>query len=116
MTSLYNDHKLDEKDLEGLDSMNSNIADAYAKGKINNEQHANLKKEVSALYEEIYRKQIDSLKESSDSNANRKALIEQMREEILDAYSKGKIGELHYNLLNERIAKLTSKEDALNSS
>ncbi len=56
VTSLYNDHKLDERDLEELDSMNSNIADSYAKGKINNEQHANLKKEVSALYEEIYRK------------------------------------------------------------
>lgn len=96
--------------------MNSNIADSYAKGKINNEQHTNLKREISVLYEEIYRKQIDSLKESSDSNANHKALIEQIEEDIADAYSKGKIAELHYNLLNERIAKLTSKDDASNRS
>jgi uncharacterized membrane protein len=107
ITALYNDHKLDEKDLVGLDSMNSNIADSYAKGKINHEQHTNLKREISALYEEIYRKQIDSTKESSDTNA-----IEQIKEGIADTYSKGKIAELHYNLLNERIAKSTSKDDA----
>ena len=116
ITALYNDHKLDEKDLIELDSMNSNIADSYAKGKISNEKHTNLKRGISALYEEIYRKRIDSLKESSDSNANRKALIEQTKEDITDAYSKGKIAELHYNLLNERIAKSTSKDDAPENS
>ena len=116
ITSLYSDHKLDEKDIVGLDSMISNIAESYAKGRISNEQHTNLKREVSALYEEIYRKQIDSLKESTDNNENRKALVEQIKEDITDAYSKGKIIDLHYNLLNERITKLTSKDDALNNS
>jgi hypothetical protein len=32
-TSLYNDHKLDEKDLIGSDSMNGKIADSYAKAR-----------------------------------------------------------------------------------
>jgi hypothetical protein len=70
-----------------------------------------LKNEISALYEEIYRKRIDSLKDSSSEGLNRETVMEKIQEEIRDAYSKGKLSELHFNLLKEKIAKVTSKND-----
>ena len=66
MTSLYDDGKLDENDTEHLNMINKNIINAYSEGKINNEQYTNLKNEISVIYEKIYKKRIDSLKESSE--------------------------------------------------
>jgi hypothetical protein len=35
-------------DKDGLNELNRNFTDEYSKGKINNEQYTNLKKEISA--------------------------------------------------------------------
>jgi uncharacterized membrane protein len=112
MTSLYADGKLDESDTEHLNLIRKNIINANSKGKINNEQYTNLKEEISALYEEIYRKRLDAIKDSSSEDVNRTVVIEKIQEDIKDAYSKGKISELHYNLLNEKITKMTSKSNS----
>jgi YVTN family beta-propeller protein len=111
MVSLYKDG-LDEKDISELNRLNQKISNEYSKGKINNEQYTNLKKEISVLYEEIYKKEIDS----STSAPNFGVLMDKIKDEITDAYSKGKITELHYKLLNERISDMTSKEDSRNDS
>jgi YVTN family beta-propeller protein len=105
MNSLYDDGKLDESDFNRLDILNHNISDAYSEGKINNEQYMNLRKEISILYEEIYKKRIESTHDLS-----------RLREDIADAYSKDKISEIHYKLLNERISKITSMDDAPDST
>jgi hypothetical protein len=59
---LYNDGKIDGNDIEELNKLRDNITDEYTKGKINNEYYTNLKKETSVLYEEIFKKRIDSLR------------------------------------------------------
>ncbi len=112
MTSLFKDGNLDLQDITGVDLLYSNIADEYSKGKLSNEQYINLKNEISVLYEEIYRTHIDSFQNSPDFDANS---VDRIRDEITDAYSKGKITELHYDLLNERLSKMTSKNDTQNS-
>ena len=38
---------------------------------------------------------------------NRKAVLDKTKEDISDAYSKGKITKLHYDLLNEKFSKVT---------
>lgn len=45
-----------------------------------------------------------------------KTKIDKSKEEITDSYRKGEISELHYNLLNEKILKMTSKEGTRNNS
>jgi hypothetical protein len=111
ITSLYDDGKLDEKDIEPLNTLNDNILNAYSEGKINNEQYTNLKKEISVLYEKIYKKRISSLGGSPEIKANREVLVEKIKEEIGDAYSEGKITEQHYNILNERIMIVTMTKE-----
>ena len=111
MTSLYDDGKLDECDNDRLNKLNNAILDAYSEGKINNEQFSNLKNEISVLYEEMYKKRIDTLKEPN-KNINREILLDTIKEDITDAYSKGKITGLHHNLLNERISRMTAEDNA----
>jgi hypothetical protein len=110
LTSLYDDGKLDENDIDRLDRINKNIINAYSEGKINNEQYSNLKNEISVIYEEIFRKRVDSFNYSSKKNTGPE-IIKKIEEDIKDDYSKGKISELHYNLLNEKITKMTLKND-----
>jgi hypothetical protein len=113
LTSLYDDGKLDERDIIRLNTLNNNITDAYSEGKVNNEQYANLKREISVLYQEIFNKRLDSLKKSPEVDGN---LTDKIKDDITDAYSKGKITELHYNILNERISKMIAKDDTHNST
>ena len=86
------------------------IADAYAEGKIADEYYRSLKSELWVLYHEIFDKKIESSKRLSNRNENSETLLENIKEDIANAYSKGKISELHYNLLNEKIS------DMINSS
>jgi hypothetical protein len=57
------------------------------------------------LYQDILNKRIDSSKNIlPDENKERE--VEIIKDEIADAYSKGKLTELHYNLLKEKISEL----------
>ncbi len=85
-----------------LSTIIDDIEDIRVKGKINNEYYANLKKESSIRYQEILRKKIDSLN-SLPENDRRKQLHE-IKEGISDAYSKEKISELHYTLLEKKLS------------
>ena len=68
---MYDDGKLDQDDIQSLDNLRSDISDAYAKGKINDQHYTNLKDEISILYEEIYQKKIDSIQsDKPDSEGN----------------------------------------------
>lgn len=104
---LYDDGKLDEKDIDKLDILKNSISDDYAKGKINAEHYANLKDEISILYQEIYNKKLDSLNHSSSSAEGRS--LQKIKDKILDVYSKGKMNELHYNLLIQKISEFKNE-------
>ena len=108
IASLYNDGKLDEKDIEPIDKLSINIADSYSKGKINNEHYTNLKDEISVLYHQIYDKKIDSLNHSF-SFAERINSLQIIKNDIADLYSKGKIKELHYHMLKEKLLDFEQK-------
>ncbi len=58
------------------------------------------------LYEEVYRKRLELLKSSKE---NIKEQLKKIEDEIMDAYSKGKITELHYTLLKEKITEYGGK-------
>ena len=104
MNSLIKDG-LNEKDINALNELNQNISDDYSKGKIINEQYANLKKEISILYEEIYKKEIDSLKESSEVEDGRPEIkLQRIHENVMDAHSKDRINNEHYTDIKNEIS------------
>jgi YVTN family beta-propeller protein len=96
-------NNLSEADKEKkLGEIKKNIEDIHDKGKINNEQFTSLKNDISILYEEMFRKGIDSLK---PSEKNVKEKLKAIENGFEDVYSKGDLTELHYNLLNKRITQ-----------
>ncbi len=111
MALLHEDQRLDENDILRLDSLNKNISDSYAAGKINDDQYTNLKNEVSVAYEQIFKTRINTQGKSSYGVINRGGVLKEIKEEISDAYSKGKITKLHYDLLNEKISKISPEKE-----
>jgi YVTN family beta-propeller protein len=111
IAALYQDGKLDENDIESLDRLRNRIGDAYSEGKINEKHYETLRGEISTLYEEIFRKKINLLINNGD-NSTKEPLPEQLaqiRNEVELAFSKGKITDKHFDLLNKAITKLDSK-------
>ena len=98
--SLYDDGKVDEKDIPRLDKLKDDIMDDYANGNISEQHYNNLNNKVSVLYEEIYKKKIDSL----NGKDTKGALLDNIKDDINDSYAKGKISEQHYKLLNEKLS------------
>lgn len=89
-----------EQDLEAVNKIRNDIIDTYSNGKIINEHYTNLKNEISVVYREIFKKRISSIA-IPDAEAVRK-----IKNDITDAYSAGKISELHYSLLSEQISNI----------
>jgi hypothetical protein len=104
MAIIYADGKLDENDTKRLNVLNKIISDFYATGKINNEQYMHLKNKVSTAYQKIFKKRIESIPVSDTK------VINKIENEIKDAYSDGKIIELHYNLLIEQISDILNRK------
>ncbi len=100
MAIVYADGKVDENDTDKLDELNKSISDSYAAGKINNDQYTSLKNEVSAAYQKIFKKRIESI---TDPNTE---AVNNIKNDIEDAYSDRKITELDYNLLNGKISRI----------
>ena len=105
ISSLCDDGKLDENDIYDLDRISGAILVAYSKGKINEKHYKSLKNEISILYEKIFRKRIDSLNYPSNKEITEKQL-DKIKNDVETAYSEGKISELHYNLLHQKISNL----------
>ena len=103
--SLYADRKLDEKNIKDLDDLERDITDIYLKGKINEIHYSNLKKEISIMYDKIFRKNIDSLKDSSDKT-NLKEQLNKLKNYIEITQSEQKITEPQFNLLNKKISEI----------
>ncbi len=77
------------------------IADAYTRGKITNEHYLSLKNEISVLYEDIFKSEIESLDNQPEKHKEERLKIQ---DRVADAYSKGRLNELHYNLLREKLS------------
>ena len=103
MVSINKDG-LNEKDVGDLNELNQNISNSYAAGKITNGQYTNLKNEVSAAYQKIFKKRIESITSPNTESANN------IKNDIEDAYSDRKITELDYNLLNAKISRMLDKK------
>ncbi len=109
ISSIYDDGKLDENDIKSLDKLKKEVTDAYSKGTIKDEYYNSLKEEISVSYEEIYSKKIDSLKSSNKELSKDK--LKEIQNDITDAYSKGKINEMHYKLLKNKISNLIDNKE-----
>lgn len=84
-----------------LDDSNDEISDAHRKRRISDQQYETLKNEISVSYSELFDKRIDSLSKSLAKDEARRILLNM----VTDAYSNGKISELHYNILKEKITE-----------
>ena len=107
---LYEDGKLDKNDIGSLDKLRDIITDEYSRGKINKEQFDKLIDDISVRYHEIFSKEIDSVMIGSFEQDIERELGE-IRYNIEDACAKGKINELHYTLLKEKLSNYKSKGD-----
>jgi hypothetical protein len=66
-----------------------------------------LKDEISILYQEIFMKKIDSMYDDDNNNKEIDLSLKlKLVREIKDAFSKGKLTELHYNLLLNKISEM----------
>jgi YVTN family beta-propeller protein len=110
--SLYDDGKVDEKDIPRLDKLKDDIMDDYANGNISEQHYNNLNNKISVLYEEIYKKKIGLLN-GKDTNV---ALLTKIKEDINDSYAKGKISEQHYKLLNEKLSNNKNNQQNLTTT
>ncbi len=99
---LNSNSRLEENEITDLYKLERDITYGYTKGKINEQHYSNLKSEISVLYEEIYKKKIDSL-------TGNEIRLNKLREDE-DAYAKGKISEQHYKLLIGKISDNKSKQ------
>ena len=95
---------LTEQDLENVNKLRNDIIDANSNGKLSKEHYTNLKNEISNTYQKIFKTRIESL---IDPNTE---AISKIKNDIRDAYSDGKITELHFNLLNEKISDLLNNK------
>ena len=102
--SIYDDGRRDENDFESLDKLKNEISDSYIKGKLNQFHYSNLKDEISMLYQEVFMRRIDSLDEGS-KEIDLKSKLKIVRD-IKDAYSKGKLTGLHYDMLINKISEI----------
>jgi YVTN family beta-propeller protein len=85
-----------------LSAIRNDVEGLHAKGRLNNELYVNLKKQISVLYEELFRRRIDSLNGTLENNKAK--LLAEIKDDISDAYSKERINELHYTLLKEKVS------------
>jgi len=62
-----------------------------------------MKNEISVLYQELHKRNIDSSNKSPEKFDVKE--LNNILSEIEDAYAKGKLNELHFTLLKDRIAQ-----------
>jgi len=59
--SLFEAGKRDDSDIELLNKLKADLSDSFSKGKINQFHYANLREELSILYQEIFAKKVDAI-------------------------------------------------------
>ena len=107
--SLNNNYPSNKKPIENqLSEIRNEIEYTYSEGKLDEIRYTSLVNNISILYQEIFKKEIDSLN-SLTNNEDKIKLFNNIRSDIEDAYSKEKVTEKHYNLLKEKISEFENK-------
>lgn len=101
--SLNDEGRRDDHDFESLNKLKDEISDSFSKGRISQFHYSNLKEEISILYQELFMKKIDSMDDGKEIDLSLKLKLVR---DIKDAYSKGKLNELHYNMLMNKISEM----------
>ena len=109
--SLYDDGKLDEKDVDPLDKLKTDVTDSYSKGKINEKHYERLNDEISILYDKIFRKRIEYLMDSPDKISSKEP-INKLKNDIEVAQSEQKITEKQFDLLNKKMSDLENMDNS----
>ena len=102
LKKLYNDSELNSNNIEELNNIGYQVTEEYIRGKINKEQYDKLGNEISVGYSEIFTNEIDSL--NTLSKNEKVDQLSRVRSNIENAYAKGRLNELHYALLKNRLA------------
>ena len=100
MALIYADGKVDKNETDQSNTLNKDISDSYAAGKISNEQYTHLKNEVSTAFQEMFKKRIESY-----TNQNTEEL-DKIKNDIKNAYATGKIKNEHYTNLKDQISDI----------
>lgn len=103
--SIYDDGRLDDEDTNKLNILKNKITDSYSRGKISDEQYDTLNTEISISYDEIFNKRIDALRDDETLNQSLKSI----EDDVTKAFSKGRLLELQYKLLKEKIEILRKR-------
>ena len=88
-----------------LAEVRNEIENAYSEGKLIEKHYTNLVNNISMLYQEVFKKEFESLNNLTN-NEDKIKLLNKLHYDIEDAYSKEKITEKHYNLVKEKISEL----------
>ena len=104
--SLNNNNKPSNKKTteKHLAAIRNEIEETYLEGKLNETNYKNLINNISMLYHDVFKEEIDSVN-SLTNNEDKIKLLNKIHSDIEDAYSKEKVTEKHYNLLKEKIAE-----------
>jgi hypothetical protein len=104
-----NDNNEKIKALKGTKSLLDNT---YLKKEIDKEHYDSLTNEISILYQELFNKRIAEV--YNTSIIEDKKVVNQIKNEIYEAYSNEKINVKHYNLLKEKILEVENNDNASN--
>ncbi len=103
LKTLYEEGSRDDHDFESLNKLKNEISDSFSKGNISQFHYSNLKEEISILYQELFMKKVDSMDDGKEIDPSLKLKLVR---DIKDAFSKGKLTELHYNMLMNKISEM----------
>ena len=104
---LYSDDGLNEGDLSSLDQLRKDTTDDYTRGKITKDQYEKLVEEIAIKYRDIFRNELVSFGSLSPNDRENK--LTELRNNIEDIFTAGKINEQQYNLLKEKLSNLEKK-------
>ncbi len=101
INDLHGDDCLNLGDISELDKLRDTITDDYTRGRITKDQFEKLLEQIATKYREIFNNELHYLNKNllsikKEKLVNLKSIIE-------DSYAVGKINELQYNLLKEKL-------------
>jgi YVTN family beta-propeller protein len=105
--NLDKDGRINKNDISHLDGLRNNITDDYTRGKITKDQYEKLIEEVSVKYREVFKNEINSLNNQSPTNNENKSI--ELKNSLDDSFAAGKINEVQYNLLKEKLSSQDKK-------
>ena len=89
--------------------MSKSVEDAYSERKMNEINYDYVNKEISILYDKIFRKSLIALLNSTEDDIGEQ--LSKLKNEIEITHSEQKITELQFNLLNKKTSEFRPKDN-----